>query len=231
LAAQLLALKQERGAEVCVLIVPTTRPETIEQFGIRVAEAWKLGRQGIDDGAILIVALEDREVRIEVGRGLEGDIPDLKANRIIDEQVLPWFRERDIVAGVSAGTRAIIALVNRAEIPPPAAPGKPGPSWPFVVVPVLFVLGSVAAEAFGPFRGAIGTGILGFFVSLVFGSLLAALGIGLAAFVLVLFHEPIFFIINMLRIVGGGGGGGWSSRGDGFGSGGTFGGGGASGRW
>ncbi len=95
LEARLQALEQRKGAQVAVLILPSTQPETIEQFAIRVFDTWKLGRQGVDDGVLLLVAKDDRRVRIEVGRGLEGAIPDVAAHRIIDEYLTPRFRDGD----------------------------------------------------------------------------------------------------------------------------------------
>ena len=91
----LKSLDLRKGSQIAVLLVPTTQPETIEQYAIRVADAWKLGRKGIDDGALLLVALDDRAVRIEVGRGLEGALPDAVANRITDEIIVPFFKQGD----------------------------------------------------------------------------------------------------------------------------------------
>ncbi|MBN9000869.1 MAG: TPM domain-containing protein, partial [Rhizobiales bacterium] len=99
----LQAFEQRKGSQIAVLIVPTTEPETIEQFSIRVAEAWKIGRKKIDDGAILVVAKDDRRLRIEVGYGLEGALTDVTSKRIIDEIITPKFRQRDFAGGISAG--------------------------------------------------------------------------------------------------------------------------------
>src|SRR3954451_16963727 len=92
-----------KGSQVAVLIVPTTKPERIEQSSLRVAEAWKIGRKKIDDGAILVVAKDDRKLRIEVGYGLEGALTDVTAKRIIDEVITPKFRSGDFAGGISAG--------------------------------------------------------------------------------------------------------------------------------
>ena len=113
------AFEAKKGSQIAVLIVPTTQPEEIEQFGIRVAEAWKLGRKGIDDGAILMVAKDDRRVRIEVGYGLEGALPDAIANRIIDETITPHFKLGDFDGGVEAGVDAVIAVVDGEPLPAP----------------------------------------------------------------------------------------------------------------
>ena len=117
--AKLADLEARKGSQIAVLIVPTTQPEEIEQFGIRVADAWKLGRKGVDDGAILMVAKNDRRVRIEVGRGLEGALPDAIANRIIDETVTPHFKTADFDGGIEAGVDQMIAVVNGEPLPEP----------------------------------------------------------------------------------------------------------------
>ena len=98
LDAKLRAFEQAKGSQVAVLVVRTTQPEEIEQYAIRVAEAWKLGRRNVDDGAILIVALDDRKLRIEVGYGLEGALPDATANRIIDQDIVPLLRRGEAAA-------------------------------------------------------------------------------------------------------------------------------------
>lgn len=121
LDAELAAVERAKGAQLAVLIVPTTQPEDIAQFGMRVAEAWKLGRATADDGAILIVAKDDRRVRIEVGQGLEGAIPDAAAARIIREYIAPRFRAGDWYGGVRDATGAMIKLVNDEPLPPPLA--------------------------------------------------------------------------------------------------------------
>jgi uncharacterized protein len=107
LEGKLAAFEQRKGAQIALLVVATTQPEAIEQYSIRVADAWKLGREKSDDGALLLVALQDRALRIEVGRGLEGALPDATANRILDETIKPLFRQGDIYAGVriAAGVR------------------------------------------------------------------------------------------------------------------------------
>ena len=104
LEKRLAGFEARKGAQIAVLLVPTTRPETIEQFGIRVAEKWKIGRTKVDDGVIVIVAMKDRTARLEVGYGLEGAVPDLKASRIIREIITPRFRQGDFYGGLVAGT-------------------------------------------------------------------------------------------------------------------------------
>src|SRR6201999_2602547 len=113
-------LQARKGSQIAVLIVPTTAPETIEQFSIRVAEAWKIGRKKIDDGALLVVAKDDRKLRIEVGYGLEGALPDVTARRIIDEIIVPHFRTGDFAGGISAGVDRIIRIIDGEPLPKPA---------------------------------------------------------------------------------------------------------------
>src|SRR6202020_1983989 len=108
-----------KGSQIAVLIVPTTQPETIEQYSIRVAEAWKIGRKKIDDGALLVVAKNDRKLRIEVGYGLEGALNDITAKRIIDEIITPQFRNGDFAGGVAAGVDRIVGVINGESLPAP----------------------------------------------------------------------------------------------------------------
>jgi len=233
-----------------VLIVPTTQPEEIEQYAIRVAEAWKLGRGGVDDGAILLVALEDRRVRIEVGYGLEGALPDATANRIIEEDIVPQFRRGDFAGGIATGVDRMLRVIEGEPLPEPQArsPAQGVPGL-FQVLPFLFVFamagGAALRRMLGRVGGALATGgLLGLLTWVLVGILGFAIGVGIFA-----------FILALLGGLGGGGGGaggnGWYSRrhgggwghpggfgggGGGFGGGwsgggGGFGGGGASGRW
>ncbi|MEW5710489.1 MAG: YgcG family protein, partial [Pseudomonadota bacterium] len=140
LEQRLEAFEKEKGSQIAVLIVPTVRPETIEQYAIRVAERWKLGREGIDDGVLVLVAKEDRELRIEVGYGLEGALPDAIAKRIIDEVVVPRFRQGDFYGGLSAGVERIIAVIQGEPLPPPRE-GKSRRGPPAAALEFLFVAG------------------------------------------------------------------------------------------
>src|SRR6202049_833763 len=105
-------LETRKGSQVAVLIVPTTAPETIEQYAIRAAEAWKIGRKKIDDGALLVVAKNDRHLRIEVGYGLEGALTDATTKRIIDEDITPKFKSGDFAGGISAGINRMIRVID-----------------------------------------------------------------------------------------------------------------------
>ena len=135
-------LETAKGSQIAVLMVPTTEPEDIAQYGIRVADAWKLGRKGVDDGAILIVALADQRVRIEVGRGLEGAITDLTSNRIIEEYLRPRFRAGDIYGGISSAVDRLVALVNGEPLPAPPArqPQRSSRGGTQGVLPILLIL-------------------------------------------------------------------------------------------
>src|ERR1700749_4264559 len=119
LTQKLKDFEARKGSQVAVLIVPTTQPEEIEQYSIRVAEAWKIGRKKIDDGAILLVAKNDRKLRIEVGYGLEGALTDVTSKRIIDEIITPKFRGGDFAGGISDGVDAIIKVVDGEPLPAP----------------------------------------------------------------------------------------------------------------
>jgi len=134
LEAELAALEKRKGSQIGVLIVATTQPEDIEQYAIRVFDAWKLGRMGIDDGILLIVAKDDRRVRIEVARGLEGAIPDATAARIIREYITPKFRAGDFFGGIEAATDVMIRLIDGEQLPAQS-------SEVYVNLPVFGVVG------------------------------------------------------------------------------------------
>ena len=121
LTSQLAALEARKGAQVAVLIVPTTQPESIEQYATRAFDQWKLGRKNTDDGVLLLVAKDDRTLRIEVGYGLEGAIPDSRASQIINERIVPRFASGDFAGGIDAGVKSIAALVDGEPLPPPAS--------------------------------------------------------------------------------------------------------------
>ncbi len=229
-----------KGAQIAVLLVPTTRPETIEQFGIRVAEQWKIGRAKADDGVIVIVAKNDRALRIEVGYGLEGAVPDLKASRIIREIITPRFREGDFNGGLAAGTQALMGLVEGEDLPRPAAHSKSrgnlfgGDDSIFVILLIgATVVGTILTRIVGRFFGSVLTGgAAGLVAWLLAGSLLAAIVAGLIVLVFTLGRGATGLgSAGSHRGGGWSGGGGMSGGGGWSGGGGSFGGGGASGRW
>ncbi|QWG24387.1 YgcG family protein [Bradyrhizobium sediminis] len=231
-------LEARKGSQVAVLIVPTTSPETIEQFAIRVAEAWKIGRKKIDDGALLVVAKDDRRLRIEVGYGLEGALNDVTAKRIIDEAITPKFRSGDFAGGISAGVDRIIRVIDGEKLPAPEQRQSSGllsdidPFNPFVIF-ALFIVGGILRSALGRLIGSVATsGVVGVLAWLLVGSLELSIIFAIIAFVLTMFGESIASSGGRGGTWSGGSSSGGSSSSGGFsGGGGSFGGGGASGRW
>jgi uncharacterized protein len=253
LTQRLKDLEARKGSQVAVLIVPTTQPESIEQFSIRVAEAWKIGRKKIDDGALLVVAKSDRKLRIEVGYGLEGALTDVTAHRIIDEVITPRFRAGDFAGGISDGVGRIIAVIDGEPLPAPPAAHSPiittdsnfAGGIIFGIVGIFFI-SSTCRTLFGRLIGSVMAGVV---VSVISWYLLRSLEI---AFLLGGLVSALTFFVegisaasqnNNRRSRGGWSGGfssssssGWSSSSSssdsGFsGGGGSFGGGGASGSW
>lgn len=229
LDAKLAAFEAQKGAQIAVLIVPTTQPETIEQFGIRVVDAWKLGREGVDDGVLLLIAKEDRTLRIEVGYGLEGVLNDATAHRIIDEIITPHFKNGKFYQGIDAGVTATIKVVSGESLPPPpkrAAGKQDFESLMFIGFVIAVALGGMLRALIGRLPAAMLVGgVLGVLAWLVIASGVIALLAGIAAFVFVLLGGGRGMAGYGGGSFGGGGGGGIG------GGGGGFGGGGASGRW
>ena len=249
------SFEQRKGSQIAILIVPTTQPETIEQYSIRVAETWKIGRKKIDDGALLVIAKNDHKLRIEVGYGLEGALTDVTARRIIDEVIAPRFKEGDFAGGIGDGLTRMIGVINGEPLPAPKPEASHGQNvdwisglsdfWPFILVGALMI-GSFLRAVFGRLLGASAAGgvfaVIGW---LVVGSLIAGAVIGGVAFLLVLIvGDSASLGVGPRGGRGGGdwssgwsggsGGGGWSSgssSSDSGGGGGSFGGGGASGSW
>ena len=124
LESKLAVFEQRKGSQLAVLLVPTTEPETVEQYSIRVVDQWKLGRKGVDDGVLLLIVKNDRKLRIEVGRGLEGALPDAIAKRIIDEYLVPPFKKGDFNGGINAAVERIIKVVDGEPLPAPKADRK-----------------------------------------------------------------------------------------------------------
>jgi uncharacterized protein len=228
LEKRLAAFEAQTGSQIAVLIVSTTQPEDIAQFGIRVADAWKLGRKKVDDGVILIVAKDDRALRIEVGYGLEGAIPDAVAKRVIAETIVPHLQAEDFAGGIDAGVAQLMKLIQGEALPPP----------------------DNAEEIDGDLFGLLVVGgvVAGFALSMMINrptaAGIAALGSGaVGAWWIGLTPLLLFAVLFVFGAVAGGfrgRGGGWSSGGGGFGGGGGgswggggggFGGGGASGSW
>lgn len=220
-----------KGSQIAVLMLPTTAPEDIAEYGIRVADKWKVGRKGVDDGAILIVAKDDRRVRIEVGYGFEGVIPDAVAKRIVDEDIVPRFRQGDFSGGVEAGVSRMMRLAEGEPMPPPGDVNGGGGGNLDQLVLFLFagiiggkILGALIGKGWGSSVAAIGTGALAWMLSGLFF-------FGLVAAALVLFVTLAGGRGGGYWGSGGFGGGGWRGGGGWSGGGGGFGGGGASGSW
>lgn len=237
LEASLKALELRKGAQVAVLLIASTQPEAIEAFGIRLAEAWKLGRKGVDDGLIVIVAKDDRRVRIEVGYGLEGVVPDAVAKRIIAEDMAPYFRKNDYNGGLRVAVERIVALIDGEALPAvaPAPAPSASESWGdyFGVALVgVFILGALLRAALGRLPGAAVCGGIAFAGAwLLLGSLLAGGVIGVIAFIFTLAGLGSHGSHGGFGGGSGWGGGGGMSSGGFSGGGGGFGGGGSSGNW
>jgi len=248
LESKITSWEGSSGNQLAVLMVPSTQPEPIEAFSIRVAEAWKIGRKGQDNGVLLVVAKDDRKLRIEVGYGFEGVLTDATSRRIIADTISPLFRQGQFAAGLNAGVDQIVAVIAKGE--PLAAPATKGGSLrrhdfslemllviAFVVVPAL---GGILRRMFGKVGGAtVGAGLVGAGAWFIAGSILLGVVAALVA----------WFVLLMIGVGGalarggrgggswggggwtGGSGGGWSGGGGYSGGGGSFGGGGASGGW
>lgn len=252
LTQKLRDFETRKGSQIAVLIVPTTQPETIEQYSIRVADAWKIGRKKVDDGAILIVAKNDRHLRIEVGYGLEGALTDVTSRRIIDENIAPKFRSGDFAGGIVAGVDRMIRVIDGEPLPTPSRNVNFDNIDDFDAFGPLFAVTMFGSLGIGGFFRAVLGRLLG---SLVAGGIIAVIAWFFVSSVPIsIVAGVIGFIIGfMADLLGGAGAGTGSSRGGswsggsssggwssgssssssgGFsGGGGSFGGGGASGSW
>ena len=241
------SFETSKGSQIAVLIVPTTSPETIEQYSIRVAEAWKIGRKKLDDGVLLVVAKNDRKLRIEVGYGLEGALTDVASKRIIDEVITPNFRRGDFSGGIAQGVSSMMRIIDGEKLPPPPPRQEQSSDWlnhidpGFAFFAAIF-MGGILRTLLGRLIGAVATGtIVGVLAWLVAGSLAASLGAAVIVFLIAL-------VVDLSSSQGSSSGGGWSSGSSssgggssssgssdsgswGGGGGGSFGGGGASGSW
>lgn len=250
LEARLAGLEQRKGSQLVVLVVRSTAPEDIAAYANRVANEWRIGRKGVGDGVLLIVARDDRRLRVEVAKTLEGAIPDLAARRVIDEEMAPRFRQQDFAGGIEAGVDRLARLIEGEALPAPETTqvpnAAPGIQWldliifGFVAIPIV---GAVLSGLFGRKLGSVATGLVG---GGLVGWFTASILLGVAGAVVVM----IFTLLNGMRLgspsrsashwpgsggwsggSGSGGFGGGSSGGFSSGGGGNFGGGGASGDW
>ena len=245
LERKLSEFEQRKGSQIAVLIVPSTQPEAIEQYSLRVVEKWKLGRKKVDDGILLLVAKEDRRLRIEVGYGLEGAVNDVTARRIIAEKITPFFKQGQFYEGIEAGVDQLIKVIDGEQLPPPPQNKQQtnNPQNDSDIEGVLLLafmgslfIGNILKSILGKSLGGITTaGIVGFLAFMITGVIGIAIIAGL-----------IGFVASLLGGLGGRGGpiiypggdgfgrrsGGFGGGGGGFGGGGgSFGGGGSSGGW
>ena len=250
---QLAAFEREKGTQIAFLMVPTTQPEDITSYSNRVANAWKIGRKGIGDGVLLVVAKNDRKVRIEVAKTLEGAIPDLATSQIIDQAITPNFRKDDYAAGLRAAADQLMARIKGEALPPPPATspqrggnrsgGVAGFNWTDLAIFLFFAVpvgGAVLGRILGRKLGAVavggGVGVIAMFIT---SSLVVAGIAGVAALLYSLLAGGMAAMGGRrspwIGGMGGFGGGGFSGGGGGggfsSGGGGNFGGGGASGSW
>jgi uncharacterized protein len=252
LEAKLAAFERERGSQIVVLLVPSTLPEDIDSYTQRVGDAWKIGRKGVGDGLLIVVAKNDRRVRIATAKTLEGAIPDLAARQIIDEAITPAFKRGDFAGGLNAGVDQVSALISGEKLPPPklAQTGDFSAAedyLPFLIF-ALFVIPIASGVAKGFLGRKLGSlavaGGTGYLVWVV----LTSLGLAVAAGVLALIYSLVSGFATApgfggrrgrgghsgpVIFGGGSSGGGWGGGGGGFssGGGGDFGGGGSSGSW
>lgn len=227
LVQQALGLQQRKGSQLQVLMVPTTAPETIEQYAVRAFEQFRLGRKGVDDGLLLVIAKEDRKARIEVGYGLEGVIPDITAGRVIQEYLVPKFRQGDFAGGITEATAQLTKLVDGESLPEPVASNPTGPdrggNWLFA----LFAAVMVGQLARG-FLSRMPAGVRALFAAAASGGIAWMLASALLV-------GGIGAVIGFFIGVGSGSGGrfarqgGWGGFGGGGWGGGGFGGGGGGG--
>lgn len=237
----LTAFEARKGSQLVVLLISSSAPEPIETYAIRVAERWKLGRKKVDDGAILIVAKNDRTVRIEVGYGLEGVLNDAMSKRIIEDGIIPRFRQDDFFGGIATGIDQMIRVIDREPLPSPTNKSSTESEGLTQYAPVLFILalvvGGVLRAMLGRVPGALITGgVVAFIAWLFVGGLLIAMLAGVLALFITLLGGGLgrSGLNSYSSGTGRGafGGGGFGGGSGGFsGGGGGFGGGGASGRW
>ncbi len=236
LEASLEAFEKRKGSQIAVLITGTTFPEPIESFAMRVAEAWKIGRKRVDDGIVVVIAKSDRAMRIEVGYGLEGALPDAIAKRLIEEEFVPKFREGEFYDGLRAGLDRLMRVIDGEPLPAPKQEAGRGSqprsieAYLVLFMAIVIAVGGLLRTLLGRLPAAtmvgVGTGLLAW---LIVAPVVVAVLVGIVGF--------IFTLAGGGHRGGWGGGMGGGFGGGGFGGGGFsgggggFGGGGASGRW
>ncbi len=237
LEQELQNFEAKKGSQLAVLIVPTTQPETIEQYGIRVVDSWKLGRKGVDDGALLLIAKNDRNLRIEVGYGLEGALNDATAKRIVSDIIVPHFKAGDFYGGIEAGIQSMMKVIEGEPLPPPqrsrsTSSGSSIHSLFLIAFILVMVAGGWLRALFGRLPAATVIGmVLGILVWLLIASLTLAIFLGAIGFLFTLMSGGSRGWYGGPGGYSSGGFGGGFSGGGFSGGGGGFGGGGASGSW
>lgn len=237
LDAKLAAFEENKGSQIALLILPTTQPEDIAQYAIRVVDVWKIGRGKSDDGVLLLIAKDDRKIRIEVGYGLEGAIPDVYAKRIIADVISPKFKRGDFYGGLDAGINQLISLVDAETLPTPENQSSNDIEISEILPVLLFgglISGLFLRIFFGSFLGSVfNGGLIGGIITLLGLAPSTALVFGIIAFFFTMTIKNITILDSYTSGTGGGNdGGGFSGSSGGWsGGGGGFGGGGASGDW
>ncbi len=231
LEEQLAGIEKATSNQIAVLTIDSLEGDALEDYSLRVAESWKLGQKGKDNGVLILLVKESRDIRIEVGYGLEGSLPDSLAGTIIRQEIVPHMREGDPLAALSAAVKAIDAATKGEYVPEPESEAS-NMNWledSFIYIVIFFVVFLPMFTRMNRWLGAGVGGIVGFLLLMSAGYLLGLLGFALGAF--------FGAIADKIKFKGGSGGGGFSSGGSssgggGFsGGGGSFGGGGSSGRW
>ncbi len=219
LVQQATDLQQRKGSQLQVLVVPTTQPEDIAQYTTRVFDQWQIGRKGVDDGVLLVVAKDDRRVRIEPGYGLEGAIPDAIANRVIQEYLVPRFRSGDYAGGITDATGVLVKLIDGEDLPAPISgqrggePDGGGDTW-FLALFIGVFAGSILRGVFSrvprPLRGLLGGGGAALAAFLFTSTLLASGLAGIVGLIVAMLSgHPGRFAGGGGRSGGGGASGGW----------------------
>lgn len=237
---KLAAFEAKKGSQIAVLVLPTTQPEEIEAYSIRVADAWKIGRKNVDDGVILIVAKDDRKLRLEVGRGLEGAIPDAIAKRVLAETIKPHFKADDYASGIDAGVTQIMALIDGETLPAPSGENIESSDNFDRLLIILFISSIIFEMLFSALLGS-GIGTILAIISVAISGAVAATFLSLDSRAAAIIGVVIYIIVKMIYRMNSGGGGGdsssssWSdsdsSSSSWSGGGGGFSGGGASDSW
>ncbi len=238
LEASLEAFETRKGSQIVVLITGTTHPEPIESFAIRVAETWKIGRKGVDDGIIVVIAKNDRAIRIEVGYGLEGAVPDAVAKRLIEEEFIPKFREGDFHGGLRAGLDRLMRVIDGEPLPEPKQEADRGSdlrsieAYFVLFMAIVIAVGGLLRALLGrlPAATIVGLGI-GLLAWLIVAPVIVAALVGIVGFIFTLAGGGHRGGVGSGGFGRGGFGGGGFGGGGFSGGGGGFGGGGASGRW